>query len=99
MVKLNKISQNGKRKKKKNPAYFWAAGVSLVNATVCAAESQCQEAEAAYEKQSSRQGVKAFIIITNLQAPPEPAGTGAAKQTPAPSTFHHCALEGWKQLS
>lgn len=52
-----------------------------MNATVCTAESRCQEAEAVYEKQSSHQGVKTFIIITNLQAPPEPAGTGAAKQT------------------
>lgn len=38
----------------------------------------CQEAEAAREKLSSPQGVTAFIIITNLQAPPEPTGARVA---------------------
>lgn len=72
-----------------------------LNATVCAADSRCQEAEAASEKLSSPQGVKTFIIITNLQAPPEPTGVHVLPSrlsNSSASTFHS-ALEGWKELS
>lgn len=117
LVKINDRSKRKKNPNKKALqqilpsfrlcAYIWAPAVpsnmaTPLNATVCAADSRCQEAEAAREKLSSPQGVTAFIIITNLQAPPEPTGvralpSGLSKSSA--STFHHSALEGWKELS
>lgn len=47
-----------------------------------------QEAEIAYGKHSSPAAVKTFIIITNLQAPTEPAGTDVAKQALQLLSFH-----------
>lgn len=59
-----------------------------LNGNSCAAESERREAEIAYEKHSSPEAVKTFIIITNLQAPTEPAGAHAAKQALQLLGFH-----------
>lgn len=83
-----------KQRRDKDPQWVTGSGVvhlsldpvtsstSLaLNSSACAAEAQHQEAEAAYGKHSSPEAVKTFIIITNLQAPTEPGGVEAAKQT------------------
>lgn len=45
--------------------------------------------------------VNQIIIITNLQAPPEPAGAQVANwlSSSLASTLYNGALEGWKDLS